>query len=78
MTEQEYNEREKRIAERDRIRSMAADLQKSRKECFMARNEESKRARIRGEKPFCGSAEGAMKIKTSGGSFLREKIQYTG
>jgi len=52
MNQSEYDALEKRIAERDRIKAMADDLTKSKKDAIANRLSESKKATLRGEKPW--------------------------
>jgi hypothetical protein len=75
MSDREMEELDRRIAERNRIKAMASDLENSRKDAHEHRKAETKRAHAKGEKPFFGTGEGTTKAKTCGGAFERIQIQ---
>lgn len=78
MTEKEYLELERRIAERDKVRAMAAEMTSDKKEKISFSRAEALRAEQRGETPWGESGGGTGTGKIAGGAFERMQIQFEG
>ena len=77
MNDKEYEELERRIEERKRIKAMAADLAKSKKETLANRRSENMRDSTTLEKAWGG--EGSSKrAKIAGDSFTAIQIRNEG
>ena len=78
MNDKEYEELERRIEERNRIKAMAADLEESRKETMRNRQEENIRDGTSIEKAWGGFGEAPRKPKIAGDLFNAIQISNEG